>query len=139
VLPNATSLNKQAQIEPKLKRFKQTQPHNWQRDSQNQRGKTWLPTLYNFKDKLTRPSQGQGLNHKAKTKAKNFIIKDKAKAKDFTHVLKDRPRPRPRTNITANNLLHFIIFLAPSCVLHIAVSALMPHSSSSLRIWFASS
>jgi hypothetical protein len=39
-------------------------------------------SVYNFKDKRTRPSQGQGLNHKAKIKAKNFIIKDKAKAKD---------------------------------------------------------
>jgi len=53
-------------------------------------------SVYNFKDKLTKQTQGQGLHHKAKTKAKDFIIK----AKDFKQVLKDRPRPRPRTKIT---------------------------------------
>jgi len=45
--------------------------------------------VYNFKDKLTRPTQGQGVNHKAMAKEENFKL-----------VLKDRPRPRPRTNIT---------------------------------------
>jgi len=36
----------------------------------------------NFKDKLTRPTQGPILNYKAKTRAKNFIIKAKAKTED---------------------------------------------------------
>ena len=34
-----------------------------------------------------------------KAKAKNFSFLVKAKAKDFYVVLKDTPRPRPRTNI----------------------------------------
>ena len=34
-----------------------------------------------------------------KAKAKDFSFLVKAKAKDFYAVLKDRSRPRPRTNI----------------------------------------
>ena len=36
---------------------------------------------------------------KAKAKDTSFTVKAKAKAKDFHDVLKDTPRPMPRTNI----------------------------------------
>jgi hypothetical protein len=87
VLPNATSLNKQAQIELKLKRFKQTQSHNWQRDSQSQRGKTWLPTLCTI----------SRTNLQGQAKAKALITRPRPRTSSS--------RPRPRTNITVQDYI----------------------------------
>ena len=51
-------------------------------------------------------AKAKDLSFKAKAKAKDLSFEAKAKAKDTKFVLKDslRPRPRPRTNITAIHL-----------------------------------
>jgi len=78
----AQFLSKQAQSQPKLKSWKV----NSCRTTLTWDSNLAVRLVYKFKDKLTRPTQGQWLNHKAKTKA--------------NRTSPSRPRTRTLNNIT---------------------------------------